>query len=101
MSLDSQKAFTVSYREGEDVELSYHYDNAEVTLNVCLGSDFTDGELYFGDLKRWEESNDSKQVRYREFAVGCLYTDGRLVGRSVPLVRFALIHFHPGWPDPP
>jgi len=52
--LDSQKAFTVSYREGEDVDLSYHYDNAEVTLNVCLGKDFSGGELYFGDVKKWD-----------------------------------------------
>ena len=65
VGLDSQKAFTVSYREGEDVELSYHYDNAEVTLNVCLGSDFTDGELYFGDVKRWGETYDAKQVSDR------------------------------------
>ena len=29
-SLDSHKAFIVTYKEGEDVDLSYHYDNAEV-----------------------------------------------------------------------
>ncbi|XP_022258839.1 2-oxoglutarate and iron-dependent oxygenase domain-containing protein 2-like isoform X2 [Limulus polyphemus] len=50
-NLDSQKGFTVKYKVGEDVDLGYHYDNAEVTLNVCLGSNFTGGELYFGDMK--------------------------------------------------
>ena len=61
--LDSQKAFTVSYREGEDVDLSYHYDNAEVTLNVCLGKDFSGGELYFGDVKKWDRpETDMNQV---------------------------------------
>jgi len=49
--LDSQKAFTVSYKENEDVDLSYHFDNAEVTLNVCLGKTFDEGELYFGDMR--------------------------------------------------
>ncbi len=36
----------------EDLDLSYHYDNAEVTLNVSLGKDFTEGNLYFGDMRQ-------------------------------------------------
>lgn len=35
--LDSHKAFVVSYKIGEDIDLGYHYDNAEITLNVSLG----------------------------------------------------------------
>ncbi|XP_060739539.1 2-oxoglutarate and iron-dependent oxygenase domain-containing protein 2 isoform X2 [Tachysurus vachellii] len=50
--LDSHKAFAVKYSLNEDLELSYHYDNAEVTLNVSLGKDFTDGNLYFGDMRQ-------------------------------------------------
>ncbi|XP_068167128.1 2-oxoglutarate and iron-dependent oxygenase domain-containing protein 2 isoform X2 [Antennarius striatus] len=50
--LDSHKAFIVKYDMKEDLDLSYHYDNAEVTLNVSLGKDFTDGNLYFGDMKQ-------------------------------------------------
>ncbi|KAF7661449.1 hypothetical protein LDENG_00261730 [Lucifuga dentata] len=50
--LDSHKAFVVKYDTNEDVDLSYHYDNAEVTLNVCLGKDFTEGNLYFGDMRQ-------------------------------------------------
>ncbi|CAL8347632.1 unnamed protein product [Lota lota] len=49
--LDSHKAFVVKYDMREDLELSYHYDNAEVTLNVSLGKNFTGGNLYFGDMK--------------------------------------------------
>lgn len=37
---------------GQDVDLSYHYDNAEVTINVCLGREFTGGQLYFGDMRQ-------------------------------------------------
>ena len=48
--LDSHKAFTVSYTLGGDCDLAYHYDNAEVTLNVCLGTSFTGGELSFGPM---------------------------------------------------
>lgn len=50
--LDSHKAFVVKYDLNEDLDLSYHFDNAEVTLNVSLGKDFTDGNLYFGDMRQ-------------------------------------------------
>lgn len=50
--LDSHKAFVVKYDMNEDLDLSYHYDNAEVTLNVSLGKDFTGGTLYFGDMRQ-------------------------------------------------
>ncbi|XP_016322465.1 2-oxoglutarate and iron-dependent oxygenase domain-containing protein 2-like, partial [Sinocyclocheilus anshuiensis] len=50
--LDSHKAFVVKYDMREDLDLSYHYDNAEVTLNVSLGKDFTEGNLFFGDMRR-------------------------------------------------
>ncbi|KAM3611845.1 uncharacterized protein V6R79_024867 [Siganus canaliculatus] len=50
--LDSHKAFVVKYDMNEDLDLSYHYDNAEVTINVSLGKDFTEGNLYFGDMKQ-------------------------------------------------
>lgn len=51
-ALDSHKAFTVHYKIGEDLDLSYHYDNAEVTLNVSLGKEFVGGELFFGDMRQ-------------------------------------------------
>ena len=41
--------FVVRYQHGEDVELKEHADASVVTLNVCLGGDFTDGDLVFGD----------------------------------------------------
>ena len=49
--LDSHRAFVVQYGLGQDLDLSCHFDNAEVTLNVCLGRDFVGGELYFGAMK--------------------------------------------------
>ncbi|RWS14885.1 2-oxoglutarate and iron-dependent oxygenase domain-containing protein 2-like isoform X1 [Dinothrombium tinctorium] len=45
--LDSQKAFTVHYKEGQDLELATHFDNSEITLNICVGNVFTGGELFF------------------------------------------------------
>ncbi|XP_063050414.1 2-oxoglutarate and iron-dependent oxygenase domain-containing protein 2 [Engraulis encrasicolus] len=50
--LDSHKAFVVKYAMNEDLDLTYHYDNAEVTLNVSLGKEFSEGNLYFGDMRQ-------------------------------------------------
>ncbi|XP_072299267.1 2-oxoglutarate and iron-dependent oxygenase domain-containing protein 2 isoform X2 [Eucyclogobius newberryi] len=50
--LDSHKAFVVKYDMHEDLDLSYHYDNAEITLNVSLGKDFTEGNIYFGNMRQ-------------------------------------------------
>ena len=50
-ALDSHHGFVVQYRMGEDVDLGFHYDAAEVTLNICLGKNgFTGGDLYFRGL---------------------------------------------------
>ncbi|KAM6423470.1 2-oxoglutarate and iron-dependent oxygenase domain-containing protein 2 isoform 2-T2 [Liasis olivaceus] len=50
--LDSHKAFVVKYALHEDLDLGTHYDNAEVTLNVCLGKEFTEGSLYFSEFRQ-------------------------------------------------
>jgi len=48
--LDSHHAFIVQYKLTEDRALGFHYDDSEVTLNVCLGKQFTGGDLYFAGL---------------------------------------------------
>ena len=64
-ALDSHKAFVVKYKVGEDTSLSYHYDNAEVTLNVSLSGDFDDGSLYFGNMRtETEPVRDSDYLEY-------------------------------------
>jgi len=49
-SLDDHHAFIVQYKLKEDVDLDFHYDESEVTLNLCLGKQFTGGSLYFKGL---------------------------------------------------
>jgi len=46
---DSHKVFTVDYAEDKDTSLNFHFDNSEVTFNVCLQADGEGGELYFGN----------------------------------------------------
>jgi len=44
---DGHHCFVVRYREGEDLGLDMHTDDSDVTVNVCLGLDFTGAGLQF------------------------------------------------------
>ena len=54
--LDTHRAFIVHYKadggEKFDKELDYHFDNAELTLNVSLSASHEGGELVFDGFKR-------------------------------------------------
>ncbi|KAH7571058.1 hypothetical protein JRO89_XS05G0246100 [Xanthoceras sorbifolium] len=50
-TLDSHHGFVVEYGMDRDVELGFHVDDSEVTLNVCVGSDFSGGELFFRGVR--------------------------------------------------
>ncbi|KFK44383.1 hypothetical protein AALP_AA1G250200 [Arabis alpina] len=50
-SLDSHHGFIVEYGKDRDVDLGFHVDDSEVTLNVCLGKQFAGGELYFRGVR--------------------------------------------------
>lgn len=50
-TLDAHHGFVVQYGMGRDVDLGFHVDDAEVTLNVCLGKQFSGGELYFRGVR--------------------------------------------------
>ena len=66
-TLDHFKAFTVSYRLGEDEHLAEHFDNAEVTLNAQLGGTFEAGELLFYGPK---ESAGGSPLAHHDWAEG-------------------------------
>ncbi|KAJ7545400.1 hypothetical protein O6H91_09G117800 [Diphasiastrum complanatum] len=50
-SLDSHHGFVVEYSMDRDLELGFHVDDSEVTLNVCLGKDFGGGQLFFRGVR--------------------------------------------------
>ncbi|XP_050374944.1 2-oxoglutarate and iron-dependent oxygenase domain-containing protein CP2-like isoform X1 [Argentina anserina] len=50
-TLDSHHGFVVEYGMDRDVELGFHVDDSEVTLNLCLGKQFIGGELYFRGVR--------------------------------------------------
>lgn len=49
--LDHHHGFLVEYARDRDEDLGFHVDDSEVTLNLCLGSRFEGGELYFRGLR--------------------------------------------------
>lgn len=78
--LDSHKAFVVKYSLHEDLDLSSHYDNAEVTLNVSLGKDFTEGNLYFGEFRQ-DPSPVPNYIEVEHVATqGLLHRGGQIHG---------------------
>ncbi|XP_010551619.1 PREDICTED: uncharacterized PKHD-type hydroxylase At1g22950 isoform X2 [Tarenaya hassleriana] len=50
-ALDSHHGFIVEYGKDRDVELGFHVDDSEVTLNVCLGRQYSGGELYLRGVR--------------------------------------------------
>ncbi|KAG7598010.1 Oxoglutarate/iron-dependent dioxygenase [Arabidopsis suecica] len=50
-SLDSHHGYIVEYGKDRDVDLGFHVDDSEISLNVCLGKQFSGGELYFRGVR--------------------------------------------------
>lgn len=46
-TLDHHHGFVVEYALDGDLDLGFHVDDSEVTVNLCLGERFEGGELYF------------------------------------------------------
>ena len=113
--LDSQYGFVVQYRLNEDRELAFHVDNADVTLNVCLGTSFGGGDLLF---RGWifDPSTHSESLSVPHAPGTALLHLGRHRHEATPIVygeRYNLIlwcsssvstycsHHHHYGPHPP
>ncbi|PKI48346.1 uncharacterized PKHD-type hydroxylase At1g22950 [Punica granatum] len=60
-TLDSHHGFVVEYGKDRDVDLGFHVDDSEVTLNVCLGKQFSGGELFFRGTRCDKHVNTGSQ----------------------------------------
>ena len=49
--LTAEHGFLAEYCSGADEELGYHVDDSVVTLNLCLGEEFSGTELYFRGVR--------------------------------------------------
>ena len=50
-ALCTHHAFLVAYALGKDLDLKFHVDSSDVTLNVCLGRTFEGGGLFFRGVR--------------------------------------------------
>ncbi|KAH9763712.1 2-oxoglutarate and iron-dependent oxygenase domain-containing protein CP2 [Citrus sinensis] len=66
-TLDSHHGFVVEYGKDRDVDLGFHVDDSEVTLNVCLGKQFTGGELFFRGTRCEKHVNTGSQTEVLAF----------------------------------
>jgi len=62
-SLTERRAFVVHYKKGGDINLKSHVDSSSVTLNVCLGRDFSGGNLVFQGIKGTPQEN-TEHIEY-------------------------------------
>ncbi|KAM0961269.1 hypothetical protein ACFX13_020994 [Malus domestica] len=60
-TLDTHHGFVVEYGIDRDVELGFHVDDSEVTLNVCLGKQFSGGDLFFRGVRCDKHVNSETQ----------------------------------------
>lgn len=88
-TLDSHRAFVVSYGPEADHDLDLHYDNSEVTLNISLDDQFEGGELYIGRMYTDVQSKPlSSSLDYspceHKFGYGLLHRGQQMHG-ALPL----------------
>ncbi|XP_060594013.1 2-oxoglutarate and iron-dependent oxygenase domain-containing protein 2-like [Ruditapes philippinarum] len=81
--LDSHKVFVVQYKVGEDLDLAYHYDNAEVTLNIALSpkDSYKGGNLYFGAMRTELAVDRYKEIEHQPTA-GVLHRGQHMHGAA-------------------
>ncbi|KAL0424693.1 UNVERIFIED_CONTAM: DExH-box ATP-dependent RNA helicase DExH17 [Sesamum radiatum] len=60
-TLDAHHGFVLEYGMDRDVDLGFHVDDSEVTLNVCLGKQFSGGELFFRGVRCEKHVNTETQ----------------------------------------
>jgi hypothetical protein len=75
----SHHSFLIKYKIGEDISLKTHVDQSDITLNLCLGKEFTGGEVYFKGLKG---ENEDKYFEYHSFVGNAILHVGNHVRKN-------------------
>jgi len=83
-AIDDHHSFIVEYAIGKDKELHLHVDDSELTLNICLGVDFTGGNILFkGHIDNPQSQlvhGEYEHVKYR-----AILHDGRHMHAAAPI----------------
>lgn len=70
---DDHHCFIVRYRKDEDVGLDMHTDSSDITLNVCLGREFTGATLTFCGVKGNRDHRNMKHVYQHQIGRGVIH----------------------------
>ena len=65
-AIDGRHGFLAEYGRDHDDSLGFHVDDSAVTLNLCLGEDFSGSELYFQGL-RCDRHRQTPTLRVEDF----------------------------------
>jgi hypothetical protein len=69
--LDYHHGFVVEYEIGKDIQLDYHMDSSEVTLNVLLLNAFEGGSLFFQGVRDTpSEGNENFEFKWSKYSPG-------------------------------
>ena len=71
-AIDSFKSFAVRYDKDKHPSLSKHFDNGEVSMSICLNSEFEGGDLQLEQVLGQEEDLDMEPVAVNQ-QVGIIY----------------------------
>ncbi|RUS87790.1 hypothetical protein EGW08_004455 [Elysia chlorotica] len=71
-AIDSFKSFVVQYDKDKHPSLSKHFDNGEVSMSICLNSEFEAGDLQLEQVFGQEEDLDMEPVVVKQQMGHCI-----------------------------
>ncbi|GFN83430.1 2-oxoglutarate and iron-dependent oxygenase domain-containing protein 2-like [Plakobranchus ocellatus] len=86
-TLDSFKSFVVCYEVDKQQALSKHFDNAEVSMSVCLNSEFEGGDLQLGEMLGEAGSQWLEPVQVKQKKGHCILHRSRQFHSADPISR--------------
>lgn len=71
-AIDSFKSFVVQYDKDKYPSLSKHFDNAEVSMSICLNSNFEGGDLQLEQMLGQEDNSEMEPVVVKQKVGQCI-----------------------------
>lgn len=93
--------FIVMYRTNKQKDLGFHYDEAILTMNLCLGENFVGGDLYFKGIKG-DPSTHEEHFIYSHVTGQAIVHRGDHMHGALPITegdRTNLIIWYQGSPE--
>lgn len=86
LTLDDQHAFIVEYEAtgSKDKHLNMHFDDSELTINLCLGKEFQGGEVMFAGHRDRPDTHGQLFV-YDQVVGQAILHDGKHMHSALPI----------------